>query len=80
MSDQRIAELQALEADGVTLPLPVEQIIAIEDAGGMVNLETGKVLWGGTDLPMGLTPTAYGETMAYLMEVGLYEGGDYAHD
>lgn len=74
MSDQRIAELQALEADGVTLPLPVEQIIAIEDAGGMVNLETGKILWNGSELPIGLTPTSFGEVVAHLLEVGIEVG------
>lgn len=74
MSDQRIAELQALEAEGVTLPIPPEQIIAIEDSGGMVNLETGKILWNGTELPIGLTPTSFGEVVAHLLEVGIEVG------
>lgn len=76
---QSLAELYELEAEGVALPMPAAQIVEIESMGGMVNLVTGKVLWNGTELPVGLTPTAYGETMAYLMEVGLYDGGDYAN-
>lgn len=73
-NELRIAELQALEAEGVTLPLPVEQIIEIEDAGGMVNLDTGKILWNGTEFPIGLTPTAFGEVIAHLLEVGIEVG------
>lgn len=74
--DERIAELEQLAQGGVSLPYPPAKIIAVEDAGGVVNLETGAI-----EIPIGLTPTAYGETIAHLMEVGLYddEGDSHAH-
>lgn len=63
-NDQRIDELTALaQAEGLTLPFPPAVIVAIEDQGGMVHLESGQILWNGADVPMGLTPTAAAEAL-----------------
>ena len=43
--DARHGELLAWQAEtGQLLPLPVDVILAIEDAGGCVDLDTGAVL------------------------------------
>lgn len=41
--EQIISELQALQADGVTLPGTPEAVAEIELRGGMVNLSSGQV-------------------------------------
>ena len=42
--DTRAGELLALSAEmGLPLPMPVGEILAIEDAGGVVDLATGEV-------------------------------------
>lgn len=63
ITDKRIIELDDLVASGVKLPLPAAVIVAIEDQGGSVHLESGQVIWNAADLPMGLTPTAAAEAL-----------------
>lgn len=72
--DPRIAELEELARNGAELPYSPAKIVQLEDAGMVVDLDTGAI-----EIPIGLTPTAFGETIAHLMEVGLYDGGDHAH-
>lgn len=51
MTDKRVAELEQLaSAEGFTLPMTAEQIIAIEDAGHTVDLLTGEVIANGADV------------------------------
>jgi len=46
--DPRIVELLELaEAEGLTLPYPPETIIRMEDAGNVVDLNTGSIEIGG---------------------------------
>jgi len=44
-----LGELLQLQSEGVNLPLPPERIIEIESQGGVVDLETGEILWGAAD-------------------------------
>ena len=44
------AEITALANQlGVTLPLPIEQILLFEERGATVNLVTGEVNWNGAN-------------------------------
>lgn len=75
MTDRRIEELEALAmAEGLTLPLSPETIVAIEDKGGMVHLESGNVLWNGTEYPIGLRATILADVLLHLEDVEV--GGD----
>lgn len=45
MNDPRIEELQSWSKEtGLPLPMPVEEIIALEDQGLLVDLETGETI------------------------------------
>ena len=56
MYNQRALEILDLcLAEGMTLPMPVEDILAIEEAGGAVDLRTGEVLPGAADWSVILT-------------------------
>lgn len=74
MTDPRIDELLELAAaEGLTLPLPPETIIRLEDAGHIVDLRTGTVEVGEADRPYVWTWTPAGEAFAHLVELGLVE-------
>lgn len=44
-----LGELLQLESEGLSLPYPAHQIIHIEANGGVVDLDTGEILWGAAD-------------------------------
>ncbi len=58
MIDTRVEELEAwAEAEGIDLPLPADEIIALEDEGFVVDLETGQILEDvDPDAPVDLQP------------------------
>ena len=61
--DPRAGELLAWEAEtGRALPMPAAEIIALEDGGWIVDLDTGAIYDGVT---LELTP--YGEAVGVLM-------------
>lgn len=73
-TDARIAELlEMAEAEGLTLPLPPETIIRLEDAGHTVDFRTGAVEVGEGDRPYIWNWTPAGEAFAHLVELGLVE-------
>lgn len=73
-TDTRIAELlEWAESEGRELPLRPETIIALEDAGAVVDLDTGAVLPGEADRPYVWNWTPAGEAFAHLVEAGLVE-------
>ena len=43
----QLNDLRELEASGITLPMPAEQIIMIEAQGDFVDLDTGEIIKGG---------------------------------
>jgi hypothetical protein len=45
----------------LSLPLPAAQILALEDAGHVVNLATGDILWHEADKPQRIELTVVGE-------------------
>lgn len=50
MSNQSVDELNQLaQEEGIELPMPAEEIAALEDAGHIVDLETGEVIVDGAD-------------------------------
>jgi hypothetical protein len=72
--DARIAELLTLaEAEGLTLPYPPNMIIALEDAGHVVDLHTGAIQLGEADKPYHWNWTTAGEALAHLIAAGLLE-------
>ena len=49
--DPRITELLDLAAaEGIDLPLPVEHILDLEDAGHVVDLRTGDIIYDADDV------------------------------
>ena len=46
--DQKRAELTALQMSGVTLPMSIDDIIAIEQRGDVVDLITGEIIPNGS--------------------------------
>ena len=65
--DKRIEELQTLaEAEGLTLPFSPETIIRMEDAGHVVDLETGAVVVGEGERSYRLSATELGRLVASL--------------
>lgn len=73
-TDPRIAELlDWAESEGRELPLRPETIIALEDTGAVVDLETGAVLPGEADKLYIWTWTPAGEAFAHLVSLGLVE-------
>lgn len=66
--DTRAGELLALAAaEGVHLPYPVGDILALEDAGFVVDLVTGEVFPNGGAITV--TPTVLAEVWALLERV-----------
>jgi len=62
MNDPRILELLDWQAaTGLPLPRPAEEILALEDAGHVVNLATGDILWNEADKPQRIELTVIGE-------------------
>ena len=60
--DPRAGELLALEASGVSLPYPAQVIVELEDAGYVVDIDTGDVLSNVT-----AQPTGFGQAIAHLL-------------
>lgn len=48
-ASKALGELLQLQAEGVKLPYSPERIIEIEQQGGVVDLDTGEILWGAAD-------------------------------
>lgn len=68
MLDPRIDELYALcEAEGIVLPLDVAEILALEDAGHVVDLRTGHILTDGAHYTVHVTPVL--EALVHLQAV-----------
>jgi hypothetical protein len=67
MSDKRAQELQQVVIEGGVLPLPVSQILALEDRGYVVDLATGDVSPVSSWV---VAPTAAGRAVNYLMSKG----------
>lgn len=66
--DKRIVELLDLAAsERITLPYPPETIIALEDAGAVVDLHTGAVLVGEADKAYRWELTVGGEALAVVL-------------
>lgn len=67
--DKRIADLLAWAAEeGIALPLPAATIIALEDAGAVVDLRTGAITPGAADHRYRLT--VLGEAVAVANGAG----------
>lgn len=65
MTDTRAGELLALAiAEGIDLPMPVEEIIAWEDAGHVIDLLTGDILLNSADVR--IEPTVVGEAWSIV--------------
>lgn len=70
MTDYRVVELLDWAAAlGLALPMPAADIVAIEAAGGVVDLVTGEVIEDGASLHVDLT--VVGEALAVVLA---YEG------
>ncbi|MCB0049836.1 MAG: hypothetical protein M9936_14300 [Caldilinea sp.] len=66
--DRRAGELLALAiAEGIDLPMPVDEIIAWEDAGHAIDLVTGEILLNADSVR--IAPTVAGEATAFLLEL-----------
>lgn len=67
-NDPRTLELLDWEAaTGSPLPLPAAQILALEDAGHVVNLATGDILWNEADKPQRIELTVIGEATSVVL-------------
>jgi hypothetical protein len=67
-NDPRILELLDWEAaTGSPLPRPAAQILALEDAGHVVNLATGDILWNEADKPQHWELTVIGEATGVVL-------------
>ena len=69
MTDRRIVELLEL---GVPLPMPAADIVALEDAGHVVDLVSGEVLRNGASDRVALT--VVGEATCVVLAVEAGEG------
>lgn len=70
--EQRIADLLAWAAEeGIALPLPPATIIALEDAGAVVDLVSGAITPGAASHRYGLTPS--GEALAIIAKEGFLD-------
>ena len=68
MYDKRAIEIHQLcAAEGLSLPRPIEEIIAIEEAGGAVDLCTGQVLPGAADWTV--ERTVVGDALAVVLAI-----------
>lgn len=64
--NSRIAELLTWKAEtGKPLPRPVDQIVALEEAGHLVDLASGDILWAGAGDTF--TATVIGDAVAVVM-------------
>lgn len=76
--NNRIQELLDLAAEeGIKLPYPPEAIIALEDDGAMVDLQTGVILLGGVDSRR-LAPSLLG--VAMIAAITAEDGGQQQRD
>ena len=67
MTNWRAVELLDFAAMyGITLPLPAETIIELEDAGHVVDLKTGEVSYGAADNER-FSLTVIGEATAVVL-------------
>ena len=63
--NNRISELlQLAEAEGFTLPMPAEMIVALEDTGAVVDLRSGAIRIGEADTPYRWEFTEQGRHLA----------------
>lgn len=61
--EQRIADLVLFAAEeGLTLPMPADAIVRLEETGAVVDLVTGAIIPGGADVRYSLT--VIGEAVA----------------
>lgn len=68
-TEQRIADLLSwAAAEGITLPLPAEVIVSLEDTGATVDLHTGAIIPGAADHRYSLT--VIGEAVAVANGAG----------
>lgn len=66
-ADNRIVELEAFAREsGLTLPLPIDLIVFLEDHGRVVDLENGTVYNSVT-----VTPEPCAQAVAYLLSAHL---------
>jgi len=67
-NDPRTLELLDWEAaTGAPLPRPAAQILALEDAGHVVNLATGDILWNEADKLQQWELTVIGEATSVVL-------------
>jgi len=62
IADPRVAELEALAADGLLLPMPASMIVWFEDRGKLVDLVTGMVYD-----TVAVTPTTQAKAVLHLL-------------
>jgi len=68
VDDVRAFEIYALcEAEGIEPPMPVDEILALEDAGHTVDLLTGEIHRNGAEWLV--EPTVIGEATVIVNEV-----------
>lgn len=66
--DTRITELLDLAAaEGLPLPYPPETILALEDAGAIVNLHTGAIYPGEANQAIRFRLMVIGEALAIVL-------------
>jgi len=53
--EQKVRELTVLEKSGVKLPMSIDSIIAIEQRGDVVDLDTGQIIKGGAQQRFSVT-------------------------
>lgn len=71
MGDARIIELvEWAYREGCELPRPAAEIIAIEDAGGVVDLLTGAITEDGADLRVEMTVIGEATAIVLTTEAG----------
>ncbi len=63
--EERVQELEAWAAlQGLKLPRPAQEIVALEEQGHAVDLESGDILWNEAEARYGLT--VVGEATLHL--------------
>jgi hypothetical protein len=68
---RKIELIELAYREGIDLPMTPDEIIAIEDAGGIVDLRTGEVLHDASEWL--IVPTVIGEATAVVLAAE--EGG-----
>lgn len=69
MFDNRRQELLDLVTrEGIALPMSIEEILALEDDGHVVDLETGHIITGGAELRVSLTVAGEAELLVQELE------------